>query len=115
MGIRESLAPSLMRRAAIRTPVFMWAVVVMASPAAAARPVEEPASPAVRLDVTRAASLAANFGAITSIYRSVEHNRAVGGVVNSYHLQGRAIDVARRPGVTHGMIAAALQRAGYVM
>ena len=63
----------------------------------------------------RAAVVAASYGSVTSIYRSVAHNRAVGGVVNSYHLQGRAIDVARRPGVTHGQIAAALLRAGYRM
>ena len=100
---------------AIRVPVFLWASVAMMSPAVAARPVEEPAQTAVRLNVASAAAVAASFGAVTSIYRSVEHNRAVGGVVNSYHLQGRAIDVARRRGVTHGMIAAALQRAGYTM
>ena len=99
----------------IRVPVFLWASVAMMSPAVAARPVEEPARPAVRLNVASAAAVAASFGAITSIYRSVEHNRQVGGVANSYHLLGRAIDVARKPGVTHGMIAAALQRAGFVM
>lgn len=69
----------------------------------------------VRLDVSRAAAVAAGYGAITSMYRTVAHNRAVGGVSNSYHLQGRAIDVARRPGVTHAQIAAALNRAGYTM
>lgn len=98
-----------------RLSACLWAVAAMASPALAARPSDVPAPPQVRLDVSKAAAVAASFGAITSIYRSVEHNRQVGGVANSYHLQGRAIDVARKPGVTHGMIAAALQRAGYVM
>jgi hypothetical protein len=53
------------------------------------------------------------FGVITSTWRSVAHNRAVGGVPNSYHLQGRAIDIARKPGVTHRQIDAALRAAGY--
>lgn len=60
-----------------------------------------------------AARLAAVFGTVTSTYRSVEHNRLVGGVPNSYHLSGRAIDIARKPGVSHGQIASALRRAGY--
>jgi hypothetical protein len=42
----------------------------------------------------------------------MEHNRAVGGVPNSYHLQGRALDVARRKGVTHSQIASAFRAAG---
>ena len=53
------------------------------------------------------------FGVITSTLRSPAHNRAVGGVPNSYHLRGRAIDIARRPGVTHRQIDAALRSAGY--
>lgn len=53
------------------------------------------------------------FGVITSTWRSPAHNRAVGGVPNSYHLQGRAIDIARKPGVTHRQIDAALRTAGY--
>ena len=53
------------------------------------------------------------FGMVTSTVRSVAHNRAVGGVPNSYHLQGRAIDIARRPGVTHRQIDAAFRSAGY--
>lgn len=60
-----------------------------------------------------AASLGSGWGRVTSTYRSPEHNRRVGGVPNSYHLRGRAIDIARRPGVTHAMIAAAFRNAGY--
>ena len=65
------------------------------------------------LDTSTAVRLAAAYGAITSTWRSVAHNRAVGGVPNSYHLQGRAIDIARKPGVTHRQIEAALRTAGY--
>ena len=57
--------------------------------------------------------MAAQWGRVTSTWRSAAHNRAVGGVPNSYHLRGRAIDIARRPGVTHSMIAAAFRNAGY--
>lgn len=66
-----------------------------------------------KVDVHSASLLGATFGRITSILRSPSHNRAVGGVANSYHLHGRAIDIARRPGVTHRQIDAALRRAGF--
>jgi hypothetical protein len=66
-----------------------------------------------RLGLSGAASLAGQWGRVTSAYRSPEHNRRVGGVRNSFHLSGRAIDVARRPGVSHGAIEAAYRRAGY--
>ena len=64
-------------------------------------------------DASTAVRLAAAYGVVTSTWRSVAHNRAVGGVQNSYHLSGRAIDIARRPGVTHRQIDAALRMAGY--
>ena len=60
-----------------------------------------------------AARIGSQLGRVTSMRRSVEHNRRVGGVRNSYHLSGRAIDIARRAGVSHGQIAAALRSAGY--
>jgi hypothetical protein len=60
-----------------------------------------------------AARLGAALGVITSIHRTPAHNRAIGGVPNSYHLQGRAIDIARRPGVSHAQVAAVLRAAGY--
>jgi hypothetical protein len=95
-----------------RLPALAGILLAFASPVAA-RSAEGQSSPA--RDVSSAAAIASAYGAITSTYRTPAHNRAVGGVVNSYHLHGRAIDVARRPGVSHGQIAAALQRAGFVM
>ena len=90
----------------------------------AARPapaLSPPSSPAVSpspfrqgpVDVHSASLLGAQFGRITSILRSPAHNRAVGGVANSSHLHGRAIDIARRPGVTHRRIDTALRAAGF--
>jgi len=59
--------------------------------------------------------LGSHWGQVTSTYRSVEHNRRVGGVPNSYHLSGRAIDIARRAGVSHSQIAAAYRNPGYAL
>ena len=78
-----------------------------------ARTVDVPAP--TTADISGAASVAAGYGVVTSTYRTVAHNRAVGGVANSYHLRGRAIDVARKSGISHGQVAAALQSAGYIM
>ena len=63
--------------------------------------------------VSAASRFLSAYGTVTSTFRTVAHNRAVGGVPNSYHLQDRAIDLARRAGVTHRQIEAALLRAGY--
>src|SRR3954465_1909553 len=81
----------------------LWMLMVVSAPAAA-DPVGSSAG---------AAKVAAVFGTITSTFRSVAHNRAVGGVPNSYHLLGRAIDIVRRKGITHHQIQAAVRGAGY--
>ena len=65
------------------------------------------------VDMGSVRQIGARWGQVTSTYRSPEHNRRVGGVANSYHLRGRAIDIARRPGVSHYQIAAAYRAAGY--
>ncbi len=66
-----------------------------------------------RADIGGAVQIGARWGRVTSTYRSPEHNRRVGGVRNSYHLRGRAIDIARKQGVRHAEIAAAFRAAGY--
>ena len=66
-----------------------------------------------RINLAAAANLGSQWGRVTSTWRSRERNRRVGGVPNSFHLSGRAIDIARRPGVSHSQIAAAFRNAGY--
>ena len=72
-------------------------------------------APGSASNLAAAARIGAQWGRVTSTLRSPEHNRRVGGVRNSYHLSGRAIDIARRPGVGHYQVAAALRAAGYVL
>lgn len=66
-----------------------------------------------RVDMGEVSQIGARWGRVTSTYRSPSHNRRVGGVANSYHLKNRAIDIARKPGVSHGQIAAAFRSAGF--
>ena len=66
-----------------------------------------------RGNLRAAAGIGSSWGRVTSTYRTPAHNRRVGGVRNSWHTHGRAIDIARRPGVTHAQIAAAFRNAGY--
>lgn len=63
--------------------------------------------------LTEAVQVARGLGRVTSTLRSPEHNRAVGGVPNSYHLRGRAIDIVRAPGVSHQALTATFRNAGF--
>ena len=83
----------------------LWLLLPLSTPALA--------GPFTSADTIRAERILAGFGTITSMYRTVAHNRAVGGVPNSYHLLGRAIDVVRRRGITHRAIDAALRSADH--
>jgi len=87
------------------------------SPARSSNPLFANSSLPMRsgVNLRAVASLGSAWGRVTSTIRSVAHNRAVGGVRNSWHLSGRAIDIARRPGVTHAQIAAAFRNAGYYL
>jgi len=78
------------------------------SPTPSARPPLRGAAPVL----ARAAQVGGRFGRVTSTWRSPEHNRRVGGARNSWHLQGRAIDIARHGGARHAEIAAELRRSG---
>jgi hypothetical protein len=65
------------------------------------------------VNMTSIRDLGGRWGRVTSTYRSPAHNKRVGGVANSYHMANRAIDIARRPGVSHWQIASAYRAAGY--
>jgi hypothetical protein len=96
----------------VRVAAYLWvfalAGLIAASGQASARDVGDRSASTS----ATAMRIAAAYGVITSGWRSIAHNRAVGGVPNSYHLRGAAIDVARKPGVSHRQIAAALHAAG---
>lgn len=80
---------------------------------AAESPTTPPADRVMGFTQSTLAAALGQYGRITSTDRSAAHNRAVGGVANSYHLIGRAVDVARRPGVAHWQVAAVLRSSGY--
>lgn len=110
-GIRELGKP--VKRPSVSSeppPAGTWA---MPKPSEQQVPGRAVGSPGRPVDMGSISQIGGQWGRVTSTYRSPEHNRRVGGVANSYHLRGRAIDIARRPGVSHSQIAAAYRAAGY--
>ena len=98
-GVRE-LGKSVRAASSEPLPAGTWAL-------------EQQPSSSRGFDMGDVKQIGGKWGRVTSTYRSPEHNRRVGGVPNSYHLRGRAIDIARRPGVSHSQIVAAYRNAGY--
>ena len=98
-----------------QSPGTDFGVRILGVPYAPARATEAAVKAVVsgKVSLSSAAALGRQWGRVTSTYRSPEHNRRVGGVRNSFHLSGRAIDIARRPGVSHRAIAAAYREAGF--
>jgi zinc D-Ala-D-Ala carboxypeptidase len=50
---------------------------------------------------------------INSGYRTVEHNREVGGVDDSQHRLGKAVDIKKIPGLTVDQMAMLAERVGF--
>jgi hypothetical protein len=65
------------------------------------------------LSLGGAKSLIASIGGtVTSGFRTPEHNREVGGVPNSAHLSGQALDIAKTAGMSLAKIRDAFREAG---
>lgn len=88
---------------------------LVADPAEASLSASPAVFPRQAFSLSSASRVASRFGRITSTVRNRDHNRRVGGAANSWHLHGRAIDVARQPGVSHAQIAAELRRRGFIL
>lgn len=70
-------------------------------------PTSAPVAPQPEADPTAGVSALTSMGAkVTSAQRSPEHNAAVGGVPNSRHLTGQAVDLVPPPNMTMAQLEA---------
>ena len=93
--------------------LFSVMIILVAAPEAASSRMTPRTAPSFTLNA--AAAIGSRWGSVTSTTRTRQHNYLVGGVRNSFHLSGRAIDIARRPGVKHADIEASYRAAGFVL